>query len=67
VGSRRVGPTVFAQVESEASYNFAGPEQPVMINFLVRDLDAMVAPLRTAGAAVDGEIETEEGTSRSRG
>lgn len=55
---------MFAPVESEASYNFAGPEQPVMINFRVRDLDAMVARLRTAGAAVDGEIDTEEGTGR---
>jgi hypothetical protein len=35
-----------------------------MINFLVRDLDGMVAQLRTAGADVDGEIETEEGAGR---
>jgi predicted enzyme related to lactoylglutathione lyase len=53
-----------SQVESEASCYFAGPEQPVMINFLVRDLERMVARLRTAGADVDGEIEPEEGTGR---
>jgi predicted enzyme related to lactoylglutathione lyase len=35
-----------------------------MVNFRVGDLDAMVAQLRTAGADIDGEIETEEGTGR---
>jgi catechol 2,3-dioxygenase-like lactoylglutathione lyase family enzyme len=58
------GPTVFAPVESDASYFFAGPEQPVMINFRVDDLDAMIAQLRTAGADVDDEIEIEEGIGR---
>jgi glyoxylase I family protein len=58
------GPTVFAPVDSDASYYFAGPEQAVMVNFRVGDLDAMVAQLRTAGADIDGEIETEEGTGR---
>jgi catechol 2,3-dioxygenase-like lactoylglutathione lyase family enzyme len=58
------GPTVFAPVESDATYFFAGPEQAVMINFRVRDLDAMIAQLRAAGADVDDEIEIEEGTGR---
>jgi predicted enzyme related to lactoylglutathione lyase len=35
-----------------------------MVNFRVRNLDAMVVQLRTAGADIDGEIETEEGTGR---
>jgi predicted enzyme related to lactoylglutathione lyase len=35
-----------------------------MVNFRVRDLDAMVAQLRAGGADIDGEIETEEGTGR---
>ena len=30
-----------------------------MINFRVRDLDAMLAQLRAAGAAVDEEIQEE--------
>jgi predicted enzyme related to lactoylglutathione lyase len=38
------------------------PEQAVMINYRVDDLDAMVAQLRAAGAEVDDTIaETEEG------
>jgi predicted enzyme related to lactoylglutathione lyase len=56
--------TVFAPVDSDASYYFAGPEQAVMVNFRVRDLDAMVAQLRADGADIDSEIETEEGTGR---
>jgi catechol 2,3-dioxygenase-like lactoylglutathione lyase family enzyme len=64
VWQQEPGPTVFAPVDSDATYYFAGPEQPVMVNFRVRDLDAMVAQLRTAGADIDGEIETEEGTGR---
>jgi hypothetical protein len=55
---------VFSPVDSDASYYFAGPEQAVMVNFRVRDLDAMVAQLRAGGADIHGEIETEEGTSR---
>jgi catechol 2,3-dioxygenase-like lactoylglutathione lyase family enzyme len=58
------GPTVFSPVASDAPYYFAGPEQAVMVNFRVDDLDAMLAQLRAAGADVDDEIETEEGTGR---
>jgi predicted enzyme related to lactoylglutathione lyase len=34
-----------------------------MLNFRVRDLDAMVAQLRAAGARIDSQ-ETEEGAGR---
>jgi hypothetical protein len=64
VWKQEPGPTVFAPVESDAGYYFAGPDQAVMVNFRVRDLDAMVAQLRAAGADVAGDIETEEGTGR---
>lgn len=47
------GPTVFA---SESASDQAGePEYAWRINFRVRDLDAMVAQLRAAGAAVEVE------------
>jgi glyoxylase I family protein len=58
VWQQEPGPTVFAPVY------FSGHEQAVMVNFRVRDLDAMVAQLRAAGADIDGEIEIEEGTGR---
>ena len=41
------GPTVFAPFSSSTSY-FGRPEQQWMINFRVRDLDAMVRQLRAA-------------------
>jgi predicted enzyme related to lactoylglutathione lyase len=47
------GPTVFAS--ESASDQAGGPEYAWRINFRVRDLDAMVAQLRAAGAAVDVE------------
>jgi predicted enzyme related to lactoylglutathione lyase len=58
------GPTIFSPVESDATYFFSGSAQAVMLNFRVRDLDAMVAQLRAMGAAVDDEIETEPGAGR---
>lgn len=45
------GPTVFAS--ESASDQAGGPEYAWRINFRVRDLDAMVAQLRAAGAAVE--------------
>ncbi|WP_210581955.1 VOC family protein [Streptomyces sp. GESEQ-4] len=46
------GPTVFAPLPS-GSEHFRTPEQQWAINFRVRDLDAMVAQLRSAGIQVD--------------
>ena len=51
------GPTVFAPFSSTTSY-FGRPEQQWMINFRVRDLDAMVAQLRRAGIDVTVDPET---------
>ena len=46
------GPTVFAPFASTTTY-FGRPEQQWMMNFRVRDLDAMVQQLRAAGIVVD--------------
>lgn len=45
------GPTVFATFESETDY-FGSRAQQTMLNFRVRDLDAMLAQLRAKGADV---------------
>jgi glyoxylase I family protein len=45
------GPTVFAPFPSDTKY-FDRPEQAWMMNFRVRDLDAMVRQLRAAGIEV---------------
>ena len=57
------GPTVFAAFESETDY-FGARSQQTMLNFRVRDLDAMLAQLRAKGAAVDGESQDMEGVGR---
>jgi glyoxylase I family protein len=56
------GPTVFAPFPADTDY-FGRPEQAWMLNFRVRDLDAMVAQLRAAGVRIDSQ-ETEEGAGR---
>jgi predicted enzyme related to lactoylglutathione lyase len=53
---------VFAPFPADTDY-FGRPEQAWMLNFRVRDLDAMLAQLRAAGVAIDSQ-ETEEGTGR---
>ena len=45
------GQTVFATFESETDY-FGSRAQHTMLNFRVRDLDAMLAQLRATGADV---------------
>lgn len=49
---QEAGPTVFAPFESRTDY-FGRESQNWMVNFRVRDLDAMVAQLRTSGIAVE--------------
>jgi Glyoxalase-like domain len=53
------GPTVFATFESETDY-FGSRAQQAMINFRVRDLDAMLAQLRAKGADVAQETQDME-------
>ncbi len=50
VWRQEAGPTLLALFEAGTTY-FAPPQQ-VMLNFRVRDLDAMVAQLRTLGEEV---------------
>jgi catechol 2,3-dioxygenase-like lactoylglutathione lyase family enzyme len=57
------GPTVFATFESETDY-FGSRAQQTMLNFRVRDLDAMLAQLRAKGADVAKETQDMEGVGR---
>jgi len=56
VWQQAAGPTVFAPFAADTSY-FGRPEQAFMVNFRVRNLDALTAQLRAAGIAV-GDTET---------
>jgi predicted enzyme related to lactoylglutathione lyase len=60
---QQAGPTVFATFESETDY-FASRAQQTMLNFRVRDLDAMLAQLRARGADVAEETQDMEGVGR---
>ncbi|WUK10146.1 hypothetical protein OG871_02170 [Kitasatospora sp. NBC_00374] len=57
------GPTVFATFESDSDY-FGSRAQQTMLNFRVRDLDAMLAQLRTKGADVAEETQDMDGVGR---
>jgi predicted enzyme related to lactoylglutathione lyase len=56
-------PTVFATFESGTDY-FGARTQQTMINFRVRDLDAMLAQLRGKGADVSEEAQEMTGVGR---
>jgi predicted enzyme related to lactoylglutathione lyase len=57
------GVTVFATFEAETDY-FGSRSQQAMLNFRVRDLDAMLAQLRAKGADVAEGVEQMEGVGR---
>jgi predicted enzyme related to lactoylglutathione lyase len=57
------GPTVFATFESETDY-LGSRDQQTMLNFRVRDLDAMLAQLRAKNADVAEETQDMEGVGR---
>ena len=57
------GPTVFATFESDTEY-FGSRAQQTMLNFRVRDLDAMLGQLRSKGADVAAETQAMEGVGR---
>lgn len=61
--TQEAGPTVFAPFDAETDY-FGSRAQQVMLNFRVRDLDAMLAQLRTAGADVSDEVQDMAGIGR---
>ncbi|MGW2651806.1 VOC family protein [Streptomyces sp. NPDC001393] len=60
---QETGPTVFAAFESGTDY-FGSRTQRTMLNFRVRDLDAMLAQLREKGAEVHPETQDMEGVGR---
>jgi predicted enzyme related to lactoylglutathione lyase len=57
------GPTVFAAFDSETDY-FGSRTQQTMLNFRVRDLDAMLTQLRAAGADIAEETQEADGIGR---
>ena len=57
------GPTVWAPFPADTDY-FGRPDQSWMINFRVRDLDAMLAQLRAAGVKVEDEVQVMDGIGR---
>ncbi|MBT0993760.1 VOC family protein [Cellulomonas sp. DKR-3] len=61
--AQEAGPTVFAPFEAGTDY-FGSPAQQAMLNFRVRDLDAMLAQLRAAGADVSDEVQDMAGVGR---
>jgi predicted enzyme related to lactoylglutathione lyase len=60
---QEAGETVFATFDSETEY-FGSRAQQTMLNFRVRDLDAMLDQLRLKGADVAQETEDFEGVGR---
>lgn len=60
---QEAGPTVFAAFESGTDH-FGPGDQRTMLNFRVRDLDAMLAQLRAAGADVAEETQETDGVGR---
>jgi len=63
VWHQSVGPTVFATFETDTDY-FGSRTQQTMLNFRVRDLDAMLAQLRAKGADVTEGTQHMEGVGR---
>jgi predicted enzyme related to lactoylglutathione lyase len=60
---QEAGVTVFATFEAGTGY-FGSRAQQTMLNFRVRDLDAMLAQLRAKGADVASETQDMEGVGR---
>lgn len=60
---QETGPTVFATFESDTDY-LGSRDQRTMLNFRVRDLDAMLAQLRDRGTDVVGDVQDMEGVGR---
>jgi predicted enzyme related to lactoylglutathione lyase len=61
--SQEAGPMVLATFESETDY-FGSRAQQAMINFRVRDLDAMLAQLGAKGVDVAAQTQDMDGVGR---
>jgi glyoxylase I family protein len=57
VWTQAAGPTVFNPFAQDTDY-FGDPARQFMLNFRVRDLDAMVSQVRASGTAVEVDPET---------
>lgn len=55
--AQAAGPTVFSPFSKDTDY-FGDPDKQFMLNFRVRDLDAMIAQLEAAGIDVARDGET---------
>jgi predicted enzyme related to lactoylglutathione lyase len=60
---QEAGVTVFAPFAADTEY-FGSPAQQTMLNFRVRDLDAMLAQLRGMGADVAEQTQEMAGIGR---
>ena len=60
---QEAGATAFSPFKADSTY-FGDPTKQWMLNFRVRDLDAMVSQLRAAGIAVEVNAETYPGIGR---
>jgi predicted enzyme related to lactoylglutathione lyase len=60
---QEAGPTVFATFEVATDY-FGSRAQQTMLNFRVRDLDALLEQLRAFGAEVADETQDMDGVGR---
>jgi glyoxylase I family protein len=60
--TQQAGPTVWAPFPADTEK--FGPDQGVMFNFRVRDLDALVQQLQAAGVPIEGDVETQAGAGR---
>jgi predicted enzyme related to lactoylglutathione lyase len=56
-------PAVVAAFDADTDY-LGARDQRVMLNFRVRDLDAMLAQVRAAGGVVDDKTQEMEGVGR---
>ncbi|ACU75005.1 Glyoxalase/bleomycin resistance protein/dioxygenase [Catenulispora acidiphila DSM 44928] len=60
---QEAGPSVFAPFAADTGY-FGSRAQQTMLNFRVRDLDAMLRQLREKGAAVEADVQEMDGIGR---
>jgi predicted enzyme related to lactoylglutathione lyase len=61
---QELGPTVLATFPEDTDYFGPGSPQNIMLNFRVRDLAAMLAQLRAAGADVADDVQDMDGVGR---
>jgi len=63
IWQQEAGPTVWAPFPQDTDY-FGRQQQQVMVNFRVRNLEAMLAQLRDGGVTPDGEVAEQAGVGR---